>query len=194
MQNFNEALNKSGLETLTQFNKATEVALQSAEELMKLNIDFTKKLISHSHDCANSWFQTVSTNPQDASHKAAEFVNANNEHVREHLQSLYNWAEALQQKSQVIAESQLTSTQDNIKKQISTLRESAPEQLHTLFDQVQSSLEATQSTVSSLQQTAKEVQRNVAQTVKQSQQAASQAATSAAKATASAVSAASAKK
>ncbi len=179
MQNLKDAFNKSGLETLAQINKATEVALQSTEQLVKLNMEFAKTWAQHSNECASNWLSDIN-NPQDATKKATDLINRSNEHVRAHLQSLCDWAESCQQNTQVIAESQLSHAQDNIKEQLETLRASAPAQLHGLFDQVKNSFETAQSTVSSLQKTAKEVQRNVAQTVKKTAEAANAVATPAA--------------
>ena len=169
MTNVNETFSKVGLETLTQLNKAAELALKSTEELFKLNLDFTKNSVAQNNKAAAS---ILKSNPQDAGKEAGEWATQSSEQFTQHLQALYAWAESVQQNTQKLAENQLAAVQENIKTQLQDLKKSSPEQTHALFDQVQQAFEATKTTISSLQATAKEVQKNVTATVKQSQKAA----------------------
>lgn len=182
MQNLSEAFSKVGLDTLTQLNKAAELALKSTEELFKLNMDFTKKSFDHDSKTAASLLKQ--SNPQEAGKEAGEWANQKSEQLTQHLQALYAWAESVQQSTQKLAENQFAAAQASIRAQIDELKKSAPEQTHALFDQVQQAFEATKSTMTSLQNTAKEVQKNVAETVKKTQKAAGDAVkTAASKAT-----------
>lgn len=186
MQNFNESFSKLGLDALAQLNKAAELALKSTEELFKLNMDFTKKSFDANAKTAENMLKN-SGNPQEAGKDASQWANAKQEQLTQHLQSLYAWAEQVQQNTQKLAESQLAAAQASFKSQIESLKKNAPEQTHVLFDQVQHAFETTKSTMDSLSNTAKEVQKNVAETVKQSQKAAAEAVKTANKQTQEAV-------
>lgn len=179
MKNLNESFSKAGLDALAQLNKATELALKSTEELFRLNLDFTKKAFNQNTKSAETMLRNAS-NPQEAGKEASDWATKNGEALTQHLQALYAWAESVQQNTQKLAESQLAAAHASIKQQIETMKQSAPEQTHALFDQMQSAFETTKNTVASLQTTAKEVQKNVAETVKQTQKAATQAAKTAA--------------
>ena len=174
MQNFNESFSKLGLDALTQLNKAAEVALKSTEELFRLNMDFAKKSFDSNSETAQSILRN-SSNPAEASKEASDWATKNSESLTQHLQSLYAWAEQVQQNTQKLAESQLAAAQASFKSQIESLKKNAPEQTHVLFDQVQQAFETTKNTMDSLTCSAKEVQKNVADTVKQSQMAVSEA-------------------
>ena len=183
MNNLNETFSKVGLDTLNQLNKAAELVLKSTEELFKLNLDFTKKTMSDNAQSAEQMLKN-SGNPQEAGKEAGEWANRKGEQLTQHFQALYAWADAVQQNTQKLAESQFAAAQASIKTQIEELKKSAPESTHMLFDQVQQAFENTKNTISSLQSTAKEVQKSVADTMKQTQQAAAESVKNATKATA----------
>ena len=179
MKDMNEAFSKAGLDAWKQLNKVAELALESSEKLFNLNWDFTKKSFDFNSKAIASLLQN--TNPQNAGKEAGEWATQNGEQITQHLQSLCAWAETVQQNTQKLAETQLFSLQDSIKKQLQEMKKAAPEQTHAWFDQMQQAFDATQNTLSSLQNTAKEVQKSVTASVKQSQKAAEDAVKAAAK-------------
>ena len=121
MNNLNEAFSKVGLDTLNQLNKAAELVLKSTEELFKLNLDFTKKSFADNKQTAEQVLKNTG-NPQEAGKEAGEWANRKGEQLTQHFQALYAWADAVQQNTQKLAESQFAAAQASIKSQLEEMK------------------------------------------------------------------------